>query len=131
MKFINSLIADWKYGKASTKMEREQYSQAIEILQAVMQIDKKDNRESAQLLYDLGFCYYKYHEDEKAVSCFSRAYNLYKQNKGDLDETRIMELLRLYRHLLSSRGHLEIAEKIAEEEKLLQDILERKDTTKP
>lgn len=125
MKFINSFIADWKYGKALTKMEREQYSEAIEILQAVFHIEKRDNRESAQTLYDLGICHYKYHEDKKAITCFCQAYNLYKQNKGDLDETRILKLLKLYSHLLRSQGDQVQADKIAEEEKLLQDIFNK------
>jgi len=129
MKFLNSIIADWQYGKASSKIKKEQYREAIEILRKVLELEKNSSPTNAITLFDLGYCYFKCSEKEEALSYFSKSYGIYKQNKDNLRNMTIYSLLSHYSYLLKEKGDYELASQISLEAERLKEALEKEGTS--
>ena len=127
MKFLNSIIADWQYGRASSKMKKEQYREAIEILRNVLELENNSSSTNAITLFDLGYCYFKCCEKEEALSYFSKSYDIYKQNKDNLRNMTIYSLLNHYSYILKEKGDYELANQISIEAEKLKNAIGLRD----
>ena len=98
-KLFKSILIPWLSGKAYSKIDKEQYAEAIELLLKITHIEQNSEAREADY-YHLGFCYFKCKDFNKALPWFEKSYNRFNQKKTQLESSFYKSLLYYYSQAL-------------------------------
>jgi len=115
-------VSDWFYSKASSKMRKEEYKEAIDIYMKVLDLEKDSGIVNAITLFEIGYCHYNCDHFDKALHYFTKSYNIYKKNKTIMKMKPFYYLLIYYSSLLKRKGDIELADQIFKEAKEIEAV---------
>ena len=123
-RMIYSIIADWKYHKASFKIKNKEYKNAINIYYDILELNKKmQNKSSDSLIaFDIGYCYYNLNLFNEAKFWFSLSFKEFKKDKMDLNFEPYYYLLVYYGTILNRAGNNKEIKEIYHEAKQIFSI---------
>jgi outer membrane protein assembly factor BamD (BamD/ComL family) len=112
MNWLQSLKTNWLYGKASSKMRREKFEEAIDVFQMLLKYERKNNPANPITFFEIGYCYYKCNDCEQALFWFAKSYEEFYKQDYSLYIKPFYYLTIYYAKLLNDKGDSELSQQV-------------------